>query len=219
MSRHIVQHHFVTPEVKTHFNPDNVKLAEDFSLYSASIDKSPATIVSYACDLNFIWFWNLMYNDNKYFVNWTKSDIIRFQNWCLEDCQHSSARIHRLKSTLASLSNYVENIRDDEFPDFRKIVRRIPNPPKTDRLTKSVFEMKDINQLLGQLTFQGEYEKACCLALAVCSGRRKAELLRFRISDFTEEHIVCNGALYKSSAIRTKGSGRAGKPLYQPGLP
>jgi integrase len=37
------------------------------------------------------------------------------------------------------------------------------------------------------------------------SGRRKAELPRFKVSDFDDDHIVCDGALYKSSPIKTKG--------------
>ena len=47
----------------------------------------------------------------------------------------------------------------------------------------------------------------------MCSGRRKSELLRFKLSDFTEDRLVCDGALYKSAPIRTKGRGREGKKL------
>ncbi|MBQ5389762.1 MAG: site-specific integrase, partial [Clostridia bacterium] len=55
---------------------------------------------------------------------------------------------------------------------------------------------------------KGEYKKACAVALAMCSGRRKAELCRFRVDDFKDENLVCNGALYKTSEpIQTKGFG------------
>ena len=37
------------------------------------------------------------------------------------------------------------------------------------------------------------------------SGRRKSELCRFRVSDFDDDKLVCDGALYKSSPIKTKG--------------
>ena len=51
------------------------------------------------------------------------------------------------------------------------------------------------------------YDRACYLALAMYSGRRKSELCRFRVSDFDDDKLVCDGALYKSSPIKTKGRG------------
>ena len=52
-----------------------------------------------------------------------------------------------------------------------------------------------------------DYEKACYLALAMYSGRRKAELCRYKVSDFDDNKLVCDGALYKSAPIKTKGRG------------
>ena len=213
MPRNIIQHRFNTPDTIEQFNADNVKLGKAFLIYKSTTDCSPNTVKNYSDDLNIIWYWNLMFNENKPFSDWKKLDIIAFQSWCLNECQHSSARVRHLKSIISSMSNYIEDILDIEYPDFRKISHRIPNPTSTTRMEKSVFHMKDINTLLGQLTFTGQYDKACCLALAICSGRRRAELLRFKLSDFTEERLVCNGALYKSAPLRTKGPGREGKKL------
>lgn len=213
MPRKIIQHHFNTPETLAQFNPENIKLADAYLRYLSTSDRSPSTIRAYHDDLNVIWYWNLMYNDNRYFLEWTKADIIAFQSWSLDDCQHSANRVRHLKAVIASLSNFIEDILDTEHPGFKKISHRIPNPTLVPRMEKSVFHMKDINVLLGQLTFQGQYDRACCLALAVCSGRRKSELLRFKLSDFTEERLVCNGALYKSAPLRTKGHGREGKKI------
>lgn len=36
-------------------------------------------------------------------------------------------------------------------------------------------------------------------------GRRKSEIVRFRVSDFDDGRLVCDGALYKSEPILTKG--------------
>ena len=212
-ARKIVQHRFVTPAIKEQFNSDNILLSKAFLTYKQTTDCSIETIKNYGWDFNVIWYWNLLFNDNKCFIDWTKQDIIAFQAWCIMDCCHSSARVRRLKAVISSLSNYVEDILDIEYPNFRKIVHKIPNPAQVARLEKSVFRMHDVNALLARLTFTCQYEKACCLALAVCSGRRKAELLRFRVSDFTTDHLVCNGALYKSTPIRTKGRGVEGKKL------
>ena len=54
----------------------------------------------------------------------------------------------------------------------------------------------------------------CALALAMCSGRRKSELCRFRVDDFRDKNLICGGALYKTGEpIRTKGFG-LGKYIY-----
>ena len=37
------------------------------------------------------------------------------------------------------------------------------------------------------------------------SGRRKSELARFKVSDFGDDKLVCDNALYKSDPILTKG--------------
>ena len=76
-----------------------------------------------------------------------------------------------------------------------------------------MFTEDQISGLLDRLTQQKKYDKACALALALYSGRRKAELLRFRVSDFADDKLVCGGALYKTAPIKTKGRGAAGKQL------
>ena len=53
---------------------------------------------------------------NKYFPEISKRDIISYQNWLLRNNENSPARVRRLKSTLSSLSNYIEAILDDELP-------------------------------------------------------------------------------------------------------
>lgn len=44
---------------------------------------------------------------------------------------NSPARVRRVKAALSSLSNYIENILDDEYEDFRPIIRKIENPQNT----------------------------------------------------------------------------------------
>ena len=56
--------------------------------------------------------------------------------------------------------------------------------------------------------------KACVLALAVYSGRRKAEIPRFKVSYFDEENVMF-GSLYKTpEKVVTKGRGSKGKLLH-----
>lgn len=51
------------------------------------------------------------------------------------------------------------------------------------------------------------------LALAMCSGRRKSELVRFKVSYFNDDNVIY-GALYKTpETVKTKGRGN-GKYIY-----
>jgi integrase len=70
-----------------------------------------------------------------------------------------------------------------------------------------VWEDEELDQLLDKLIEKKWFDKACYLALAMYSGRRKAELCRFKVSDFDDDKLVCGGALYKSAPIKTKGRG------------
>ena len=113
-----------------------------------------------------------------------------------------------MKAAISSLSNYVENILDDEpeFKGFRSIVRKIENPALQPVREKTVWSDKDIENILQELVNRKKYEIACFVALGVYSGRRKAELCRFRVSDFNNDRLICDGALYKSAPILTKGN-------------
>lgn len=72
---------------------------------------------------------------------------------------------------------------------------------------QEIWNDEEVESLLSKLTEAEEYERACFVALAAYSGRRKAELCRFKVSDFDDDKLVCGGALYKSDPIKTKGRG------------
>ena len=97
---------------------------------------------------------------------------------------------------------------EDDFKDFRSVVRKIENPAMQQIRKKTVWSDEALDELLDKLAESGQHKKACALAFAMCSGRRKAELCRFRVDDFKDENLVCGGALYKTSeSIQTKGFG------------
>ena len=185
----------------------------DFLEYLRSIGKAESTVKAYTSDLYIFFVWVLQNADNKYFPEVTKRDIISYQNWLLRSNENSPARVRRLKSTLSSLSNYIEAILDDELPNFRSIVRKIENPVNEPTREKTVLTDEQADYLLDYLMKKKKYEKACCFALARYSGRRKSELTRFKVSYFTDENIIY-GTFYKTpEKIRTKGKGVNGKML------
>lgn len=188
-------------------NKENAQLLHDFLDYLRSTQRSGTTIHGYENDIQIAWVWCLENNDNRPFVSWTKRNIVAYQNWLLNNNSNSPARVRRLKAALSSLSNYIESVLDDEYPNFRNIINKVENPINRPVREKTVWEDKELEELLDKLVEQHDYDKACFLALGMYSGRRKAELCRFRVSDFDDDKLVCGGALYKSSPIKTKGRG------------
>lgn len=195
-------------------NEDNLQLEEDFLEYLESIDRSKGTIKQYRANLHIFWCWNLEFNKNKFFVDLTKREIAKFQNHALNVWQWSPRRIRTVKATISSLSNFIETILDDEYEGYKPIVRKIESPADEAIREKAVFDDEDLQPLLDKLVEKKKYEKACFLALALYSGRRKAELTRFKVSYFDDENLICGGALYKTpEKMVTKGRGQRGKLL------
>lgn len=213
MPRKTVQNDITSPELIKQVNADNQRLMNDYLAYLKSIQRSENTITSYQNDLEIFFVWCLQHAGNKSFISITKRDVISYQNFLLYQNKNSPARVRRLKSTLSSLSNYIEAILDDEYPQFRNIIKKVENPVNQATREKTVFSDDDLNTLLDKLVEEGQYQKACMLALAMSSGRRKSELVRFKPDYFTDDNIIY-GSLYKTpEKIKTKGRG-LGKFLH-----
>lgn len=210
MARKTRMNNLTSPELLAQVNPDNMRLKSDFLDYLRSVQRSSGTIAGYSNDLDIFFVWVLQNAKNKPFVNITKRDIVAYQGWLINSNENSSSRVRRLKAAISSLSNYCENILSDdepEFQSFRSIVKKIENPALQPVREKTVWEDAELEDLLNQLIERKAFDKACYLALAMYSGRRKSELCRFKVSDFDNSRLVCDGALYKSAPIRTKGRG------------
>lgn len=210
LGRSTVYNNITTPELLQQVLPSNVELAEDFIDYLKSIGRAETTIEQYKSDLRIFWVWNLQHNQNKEFIKITKREFARFQNHCLNEWGWSPKRIRRVKSVLSSMSNYIENILDEEpeFEGYRAVVRKIESPADDVVREKSIFTTEELQGLLDYLVEHEEYEKACMLSLAMNSGRRKAELPRFKVDYFLDENVRF-GSLYKTpEKVRTKGRGK-----------
>ena len=214
MGRTTIYNYITSPESLAAINPDNKRLMSDFFDYLISIDRNPSTIHGYESDLNIFFCWNLRFNNNKYFVDIKKRDVAAFQKFALTEWSWSTNRLARVKSALSSMSNYIENMMDDELPDYRPIIRKVETPVKQAVRPKTMLTDEEVDMILDKLVESGKYQQACAFALAAFSGARKSELLLFKCSYFGDENIMPNAALYKTpEKIRTKGRGRAGKML------
>lgn len=195
-------------------NKENQDLLIEWMEYLHSIDRSQKTIEGYESDFKIWCVWCMENAKDKYFVDITKRDVMRFQGYCLNTLGHSPARVRRLRSSISSLSNYIENILDDEYPNFRNIINKIEAPTLEPVREKLVLDEEDVQDLLDKLVEQKKYQQACYLALAGYSGARKSELLRFKVDYFKEEYIE-NGLYATPEKIKTKGRGKMGKPLIK----
>lgn len=213
--RTTVYNKIVTDSKVEKINKENITLMNDFLDYLQSIDRSKETIKSYHHDLLLFFCWALENNDNKFFVDMNKREFARFQNWGL-NLGWSPNRVRRVKSTLSSLSNFIYNMCDDIYEDYKPVVRRIESPVKENVREKSVFTDDEVNELLDKLVEKKKYRQACAVALAVFSGARKKELTRFKVEYFNDENIIFDAMWKTSEKIRTKGrGGKLGKPLYK----
>lgn len=200
----------VDPELWEKVCRDNKRLVDDFADYNHSVDRSDATVNQYTHQLKLFFVWNLQENDNKFFVDIKKRDFVRFFGWLRTDLQASPNRIISMKAVLSSLSNYIERMLDDEYPTYRNVVKIIESPAKVAVREKAVLTEEQVQKCLDDLVKAKKYQLACFFALSIASGARKAELMQFKCSYFTEENIVY-GCLYETPEdIRMKGKGKLG---------
>lgn len=202
-----------SPELLAQVNPQNIELLNDFMDYLKSVQRSETTINAYKNDIEIAWVWCLQHNNNAFYCDWTKRNVMKYQNWLINENGNSPARVRRLKAALSSLGNFVETVLDEEFPNFRNIINKIENPVNQPVREKTILSQEDVRDMLDILVGKKKYEMACYVALAAFGGRRKSEICRFKVSDFDDDKLVCGGSLWRSSPMRTKGRGANGKML------
>lgn len=207
MPRKTKMNDLTSPELIEQINPVNRDLLSDFLEYLKSVQRSDTTIEAYRGDINIAFVWNLQNNNNIPYTEWTKRNIVKYQNWLLNENGNSPARVRRLRASLSSLGNYIESVLDDEYPNYRNIINKIEAPVNQPVREKTVLSEEDVEYMLKSLVDEGKYQMACFVALAAYGGRRKSELCRFRVSDFADDKLVCGGSLWKSDPIKTKGRG------------
>lgn len=212
--RTTVYNNITSPEKLARVNEENLQLENDFLDFLSSVDRADSTIAQYRAILHVFWCWNLEENKNKFFCTVTKRDATKFQNHAINVWGWSPSRIRTVKSVMRSMEDYIAIILDDEYPNYKKIWDKIESPFNEAVRKKSIFSTGEIQDLLDMLVEKKEYMKACFVSLAMNSGRRKSELVQFKVSYFSGANLICGGALYKTpEKIKTKGRGKRGKLL------
>ena len=194
-------------------NKKNQKLLNEFIRYCISNDKSPQTCSQYESQLKVFFCWNYRENEDKFFVDIKKRELVNFFGWGRE-VGWSPCRLASLRAVLSSLSNYIERILDEEYPSFRNIVKVLEPIHLEAVREKTIIEKDDIMAGIERLVALGEYQYACFLSLLFSSGMRKAEAAQMKVSFFTtEKQDALGGLAYVTPRIRTKGHGARGKQV------
>lgn len=214
MARKTFKKIITSEELISQINPENKKIA-DRLLKNFATKRSETSVKVYKSNFNIFFCWNLQYNDNKFFTDIRKSEMMDFFDYGSSELQWSPNRYANVWSSLNSLSTFIENVLDDDYPDFRNQVRKIEKQPKATVRKKTVLTDVQVHNLLNHLS-ETNTQQACLLALACYSGARISELFRF-----TTNLIDLNNLAYEdlfletTDEIKTKGRGRLGKVLYK----
>lgn len=216
MSRKTVYNkNLVTPEKWEAVNEENKELLDEFLNYLSSVGRSKETILQYENDLRIFFVWFMEKCKNKHFTEIKKREVANFQGWMLNDCGMSSSRIRRMRSSLSSLSNAIELLYDDEYPNFRNVINKIEAPVNNPVREKTILTFDDCEEVAQKLVEKGNYQLACLLAFACYSGLRKQELTRLLVKDFTTDvKMELGGGFYATSPIKVKGRGNRVESKY-----
>lgn len=217
MARKTFRNVITSDEVSEQINEENKKLIKRF-IKEKNTRCSDATITGYKSDLNMFFCWNVLENDNKFFVDIKKIELADFFSYAVENLKWGSSRFARMRSCLSSLSEFIIKFYDEDYPTFRNVVlKSIELMPKVARRKKTILSEEQVDGLLNHLKNEiNRPQEACLLALAICSGARKSELLRFDIDIIDETNTAFDDLFIETKEkIKTKGFSKEGKPLYK----
>lgn len=175
MGRKTVQHKYFTKEKWEKVNSDNVNIVEEFMNYLSAIGKSKQTQVKYFNNLQIFFVWVLDNLKNKFIVDINKKDIMKWQN-SLMVLGLSSSRIRVLRSSVSSLCNYIENMCDEEYPNFRNIVNKVPAPKLEYIREKTYLDIEEFEIIKQELINREDWQKLVYFCLSYDSASRRNEV-------------------------------------------
>lgn len=216
MARATYRKVITSPEAIENINIKNKKLVEKF-LRNFNTKRQDAQVKVYRSNFNIFFCWNLQNNDNKFFIDIKKSQFMDFFDYAVEELKWSPNRYAQMWSSLNSLSNFIENILDDDYPDYKNQVKKIEKLPKAPVRKKTILSDTQIKNLLHYLSEEkNKPQEALLLALGAYSGQRISELFRFKVTDIDENNTAYDDLFLETTEeIKTKGRGKQGKLLYK----
>ena len=207
-SRKTVQHKYFTGEKWEQVNSDNKLLLKEFLSSLKGLDRTEQTILKYENSLQIFLIFLLDQCNNKFIIDIKKIDILKLQNWLLNEQKLSSSRIRFIKSSISSWFNFIENYYSEEYKEFRNIVNKIEHPARAMVREKTFLSQEQLDVLLNKLKEKEDWLKLAVVSLFIISGARKSEIFQVT-KDCINNKIKEN--MYKTNIVRGKGRGSAGK--------
>ena len=176
---------------------------------------SPNTIDKYDNAVRIFFSWNYDENNDKLFVDLMNRDFTQYIAYIKKVVKAGSRRAALYKSSLVSLSKYIEKEYEDIYPLFKNKAKNIELYSGAPRHPKIIISPEELQSMLNKLVELKEYQAACWLALLAYSGCRRAEGIQVKTAWFTKEyeHFPEPYTMYKTPPIRTKGKGEEGKVI------
>jgi len=210
MARETFRKIITSKELDKQINPENWKLAERF-LKDKGRNTSPLTIKNYYSDLRIFFTYLLLHVNNKFFTDIKKLEYSDFFSFCTDVLRWGSSRQNRVRSTISSLSDFIVKFYDDEYPQFRNIVKDvIDSAPKSLRREKTVLTDEDVENLIEELK-RDNIQQCLWLTLSVASGARFSEVLRIKKETIEKSKEVFDGIFLQTPPVKTKGRGKEGR--------
>lgn len=213
MGRTTVYNNIVSESLWNEVLKDNKDLLKEFIEYKNNTNKADKTVYQYEQMLRIFFVWNLKSNGNKFFIDLKKREAIKFIGYLMNDLKSSSNRITMFKSVLSSFANFIENIYDEDYPNYKNIYKSMDVGVKQTIREKTILSDEQITSVLDELVARKKYQAACAFSLALGSGARKSELTRFKAEYFKDEYIICDSLYETPEEIKTKGRSKQGKML------
>ena len=216
MGRKTFKKKITSDELIQQINPENTKIVNRF-LRRFNTKGSDKSVAVYKSNFNIFFCWNVENNDNKSFIDIKKSELADLFDYAVAELQWSSNRYANMWSSLNSLSNFIENILDDDYPDFRNQVKKIEKLPKNTVRKKTILTDEQVDNLMDWLSnTANKPQEALLLALAISSGARISELFRFTTDLIDENNTAFDGLFLETKEmIKTKGFGKQGEQKYK----
>lgn len=200
-------------ELTAKINKKNIDLMERY-LKNYATKRSSGTVKTYRSNLIIFFTYILLHQDNMFFIDLKKYQMMDFFDFCCTDLKWNSARYAQMHSCLSSFSSWIENIYDEKYPTFRNLLPKIEKLPKESVRKKSVFSKEDLEGLMEWLGSKGRIQEQCLLALMMSSGARISELERFKVHMIDEENTAFEGLFLETTEeMRVKGRGVNGKHI------
>lgn len=187
-------------------NPENIEIMEDF--LDNKRELSDKTLEQYRNALQIFFIWVLDNARNKFIADLKKRDILKYQNWLL-DQGLSVNGIKFKRSAVSSLCEYIETYYDDEFPNFRNIVKGVEAPQGDKVYKKEPLTPEEMELLRNKLTEMGKWQQLAYLELSYSTGGRREEMRQLKKEIAT--YKPNDKGFYSTHKVRCKGRGKKGK--------